>query len=173
MNSGESYQARCPPVGAESSPSPMQAVLLRPGQHQLSESVRSGSETNCSDREPVDKSFLNYQFLEQSVTHQSIVNQSISILNQQVGVNRGVSGEGDSGNAPQLVRTADGVVLAVLPSAQHVNEPELGSRTVQSDCLQTIVVPLGWRRIISGTSVLYVRFVLSNYLYFTYNSIIL
>ncbi|XP_037964771.2 uncharacterized protein LOC105387937 isoform X1 [Plutella xylostella] len=156
VNSGESYQARCPPVGAESSSSPMQAVLLRPGQHQLSESVRSGSETNCSDREPVDKSFLNYQFLEQSVTHQSIVNQSISILNQQVGVNRGVSGEGDSGNAPQLVRTADGVVLAVLPSAQHVNEPELGSRTVQSDCLQTIVVPLGWRRIITGTSVLYV-----------------
>ncbi|XP_023950425.2 uncharacterized protein LOC112054766 isoform X2 [Bicyclus anynana] len=107
------------------------------------------SDMNCADREVVGKSFVNYQLLEQSVSHQSIVNQSINILNQQVGVGRALSEEG-----PQLVRTADGVVLAVLPSVLSQSEAEL--RTVHSEFSQTITVPLGWRRIVNGTSVLYV-----------------
>lgn len=148
---------RCLPVGADSS---MQTVVVRHNQNQY-ESARGASETH-GDRELQDRSYINYQFLEQSVSHQSIVNQSINILNKQVGVNRCGLGEVESGVAPQLVRTPDGVVLAVLPStvpAQLASEsPELSSRT-QSDSRQTIVVPLGWTRIINGSSVVYVRLV--------------
>ncbi|KAJ8733266.1 hypothetical protein PYW08_001564 [Mythimna loreyi] len=159
------YQARCSgPVGSDNTMNSMHPAALRHGQNQYSENVtvQSGVEgSNCSERElSVCKSFVNYQFLEQSVSHQSIVNQSISILNQQVGVSRGIVSEGDSGSAPQLVRTADGVVLAVLPAPVLPHAPdnaELSSRTVvQSDSQQTVTVPLGWKRIVSGTSVLYV-----------------
>ncbi|XP_026737344.1 mucin-12 isoform X2 [Trichoplusia ni] len=159
------YQARCSgPIGSDNTMNSMHPATLRHGQNQYSENVtvQSGVEgSNCSERElSVCKSFVNYQFLEQSVSHQSIVNQSISILNQQVGVNRGIVSEGDSGSAPQLVRTADGVVLAVLPApilSHPPDNPEQGSRTVvQSEPSQTVTVPLGWKRIISGTSVLYV-----------------
>lgn len=151
------YQPRCS-VNSDIHPS-----AFHHGQSQYSENVtvQSGGEVlNCSERElSVCKSFVNYQFLEQSVSHQSIVNQSISILNQQVGVSGGIVSEGESG-APQLVRTADGVVLAVLPTPvlpHSLDVPELSSRTVvQSDLPQTITVPLGWKRIINGTSVLYV-----------------
>lgn len=120
---------------------------MLPVVNQFNDSVVQSDDMNCGDREVVGKSFVNYQLLEQSVSHQSIVNQSINILNQQVGVSR------VSEDAPQLVRTADGVVLAVLPSVLSQSE-EL--RTV-SEFPQTIVVPLGWRRIVNGTSVLYVR----------------
>ncbi|XP_075971737.1 uncharacterized protein LOC142973673 isoform X2 [Anticarsia gemmatalis] len=158
------YQARCSgPIGADNTMSSIHPAALRHGQSQYSENitVQSGGEgANCSERElSVCKSFVNYQFLEQSVSHQSIVNQSISILNQQVGVSRGIVSEGESG-APQLVRTADGVVLAVLPTPvlpHPPDTPELSSRTVvQSDSPQTITVPLGWKRIVNGTSVLYI-----------------
>lgn len=147
------YQTRCPaPVSDNIMPS-MQPVALRQNQYD-SCTVQNGDGTNCSERELVGKSYVNYQFLEQSVSHQSIVNQSISILNQQVGV-----GRGEAENGPQLVRTADGVVLAVLPSSvlPH-SESEAGSRT-RCDSPQTITVPLGWRRIVNGTSVIYVRYV--------------
>ncbi|XP_021187684.3 uncharacterized protein LOC110374337 isoform X1 [Helicoverpa armigera] len=159
------YQARCSaPISSDSTMNSMHPAALRHGQSQYSENVTvqsAGEGSNCSERElSVCKSFVNYQFLEQSVSHQSIVNQSISILNQQVGVSRGIVSEGDSGSAPQLVRTADGVVLAVLPGQILSHPPdnsELSSRTVvQSDSQQTVTVPLGWKRIISGTSVLYV-----------------
>ncbi|CAH4035783.1 unnamed protein product [Pieris brassicae] len=85
--------------------------------------------------------YVNYHLLEQSVTHQSIVNQSINILNRSISDNEG---------SPQLVRTAEGVVLAVLPSVQE------SERTTQSEIPQSINVPLGWRRIVNGLSVLYV-----------------
>lgn len=159
------YQARCSgPVGSDNTMNSMHPAALRHGQNQYSENVtvQSGEGSNCSERElSVCKSFVNYQFLEQSVSHQSIVNQSISILNQQVGVSRGIVSEGDSGSAPQLVRTADGVVLAVLPApvlSHTPDNPELSSRTVvQTDTQQTVTVPLGWKRIVSSASVLYVR----------------
>lgn len=154
------YQTRCSgPLAADTMPS-MQQIALRHGHNQYSESVTVHSEGSNGGRELCKgKSYVNYQILEQSVSHQSIVNQSISILNQQVGVSRGIGSEGDSGNSPQLVRTADGVVLAVLPTpviAQPTDTQEC-PRTAQSDSPQTITVPLGWRRIISGTSVLYLR----------------
>lgn len=158
------YQARCSgAIVSDNTMSVIHPATLRHGQSQYSENVtvQSGEGANCSERElSVCKSFVNYQFLEQSVSHQSIVNQSISILNQQVGVSRGIVSEGESG-APQLVRTADGVVLAVLPTPvlPHPSDtPELSSRTVvQSDPPQTITVPLGWKRIVNNTSVLYIR----------------
>lgn len=154
------YQTRCSgPLSSDNMPS-MQQIALRHGHNQYSESVTVHSEGSTSDRESVGKSYVNYQILEQSVSHQSIVNQSISILNQQVGVNRGISSESDSGNTPQLVRTADGVVLAVLPAAPVIPQPTDTlecSRTALSDTPQTITVPLGWRRIITGSSVLYLR----------------
>lgn len=145
-----------------SSDSVMPPITLRHTQNQFSESVnvQTGADAcNSNDRElTVGRSYVNYQFLEQSVSHQSIVNQSISILNQQVGVSRGIVSEGDSGSAPQLVRTADGVVLAVLPSGlpQTTDTTDLTSRTTYSETPQTIVVPLGWRRLVSGTSVIYI-----------------
>ncbi|KAM3967396.1 LOW QUALITY PROTEIN: uncharacterized protein ACR2FA_011741 [Aphomia sociella] len=148
--------------GSDSVMPPMHPITLRHAQNQYSESVNvqtSGDASNSSERElTVGRSYVNYQFLEQSVSHQSIVNQSISILNQQVGVNRGIVSEGESGNAPQLVRTADGVVLAVLPSGlpQPADTLDLIPKTVQSDAPQTIIVPLGWRRIVSSTSVIYI-----------------
>lgn len=151
------YQTRCQaPVPDNIMPS-MQPAL---GHNQFDScTVRNSDGTNCSDGELVGKSYVNYQFLEQSVSHQSIVNQSISILNQQVGVNRG---EAESG--PQIVRTADGVVLAVLPSSvlPH-SDSEPGPRTL-SESPQTVTVPLGWRRIVNGSSVIYVRYV-STYLF--------
>ncbi|CAG9559913.1 unnamed protein product [Danaus chrysippus] len=113
----------------------------------------SGSDMNC-EREVSGKSFVNYQLLEQSVTHQSIVNQSINILNQQIGVNRSVVSESD-GSPQQLIQTPDGVVLAVLPPSA-VPQTEGDVRAVHSEYPQTITVPLGWRRIVNGTSVLYV-----------------
>ncbi|XP_039749340.1 uncharacterized protein LOC120626126 isoform X2 [Pararge aegeria] len=136
------YQ-RCP-TSVDSS-MPMLPVVH---QSQFNDSVVQSDDMHCGDRE-VAKSFVNYQLLEQSVSHQSIVNQSINILNQQVGVNRALVSE----DTPQLVRTAEGVVLAVLPS---VSQSEAELRTVHSEFPQTITVPLGWRRIINGTSVLYV-----------------
>lgn len=150
------YQSRCPgPLGPESVQS-LQPVVLQQGFNQFIESgiVPSVSVEGRSggERELVDKSYVNYQFSEQSVSHQSIVNQSISILNQQVGVSGGLSGEAE---APQLVRTPEGLVLAVLPPP--TDPSQLSSRTGQSESVQTIVVPLGWRRIVSGTSVLYIR----------------
>ncbi|XP_048007421.1 uncharacterized protein LOC125242636 [Leguminivora glycinivorella] len=156
LESGElaTYQNRCPVPGVSDNAVPLQPIVV---QHSFNQFTESGSgnvnsEGRNSDRELVDKSFVNYQFLEQSVSHQSIVNQSISILNQQVGVSRVSEGEG-----PQLVRTPDGLVLAVLPStAPQPDSSELSSRTVQSESSQTIIVPLGWRRIVSGTSVLYI-----------------
>lgn len=157
------YQRCVGPLGPESGMPPMHQVALQHGQTQFSESVtaQSGDGSNSSDRE-LSRSYVNYQVLEQSVSHQSIVNQSISILNQQVGVTRGIVSEGESGNSPQLVRTADGVVLAVLPSSvlpQPAESADLNSRTAVTDSPQTIVVPLGWRRIINGSSVLYIRYV--------------
>ncbi|KOB66074.1 Regulator of polyketide synthase expression [Operophtera brumata] len=154
------YQTRCSgPLAADTMPS-MQQIALRQGHNQFSESVTVHSEGSNSERElSVGKSYVNYQILEQSVSHQSIVNQSISILNQQVGVSRGISSEGDAGNTPQLLRTADGVVLAVLPAPVITQQTDVqdSCRTAQSDSPQTITVPLGWRRIISVTSVLYLR----------------
>ncbi|XP_037296473.1 uncharacterized protein LOC115445393 isoform X2 [Manduca sexta] len=150
------------PGSSDSTMHPVQQVEIRHGQNQFSESVtvHSGDIVNCSDRElSVSKGFVNYQFLEQSVSHQSIVNQSISILNQQVGVNRGIISEGDGGSGPQLVRTADGMVLAVLPApviAQPGDLAEPASRPVSTDSTQTVIVPLGWRRIVNSASVLYI-----------------
>lgn len=153
------YQTRCPgPLVPDNMPS-MQQIALRQGHNQFSESVAVHSPGSNGERElSVGKSYVNYQILEQSVSHQSIVNQSISILNQQVGVNRGINSESEE-NTPQLVRTSDGVVLAVLPAANIVQPTDTqdNSRTAQSDSANTITVPLGWRRIISGTSVLYLR----------------
>ncbi|KAI5644448.1 hypothetical protein NE865_03555 [Phthorimaea operculella] len=154
------YQGRCSGPVAENIMPPMQSVALRQGHNQFESSAVQSDGTNCNDRDlSMGKSYVNYQFLEQSVSHQSIVNQSISILNQQVGVNQGVVREGESGSGPpQLVRTADGVVLAVLPSTvlpQPSDNTELISRTAISD-IQTITVPLGWRRIVNGNTVLYV-----------------
>ncbi|XP_063360667.1 uncharacterized protein LOC134649767 [Cydia amplana] len=156
LESGElaTYQTRCPVPGVSDNAVPLQPIVVQHGFNQFTESgsVNVNSEGRNSDRELVDKSFVNYQFLEQSVSHQSIVNQSINILNQQVGVSRVSEGEG-----PQLVRTPDGLVLAVLPStAPQPDSSELSSRTAQSESSQTIIVPLGWRRIVSGTSVLYI-----------------
>ncbi|KAJ0178757.1 hypothetical protein K1T71_005532 [Dendrolimus kikuchii] len=157
-----SYQTKCSSSGSlDSSMPPMQSVAIHHGQNQYSESVtvHSAEGENCGDRElTVGKSFMNYQFLEQSVSHQSIVNQSISILNQQVGVSRAISSESENENAPQLIRTADGVVLAVVPApmvAQPTDLPEANT-SVHCDSPQTITVPLGWRRIITGTSVIYI-----------------
>ncbi|CAK1598884.1 unnamed protein product [Parnassius mnemosyne] len=171
-SSVETFQARVPvetgetttyqrcPVSSDNMPS-MVPVGLRHTHNQFNESsaVQGESEgTNSSEREvSMNKGYVNYQFLEQSATHQSIVNQSINILNQQVGVNRTIGSEGDSGSAPQLVRTADGVVLAVLPSPALPHSTETSElRTAQSEFPQTITVPLGWRRIVTGTSVLYI-----------------
>ncbi|CAH0725286.1 unnamed protein product, partial [Brenthis ino] len=134
------YQARCPPDNM-----PMLPVH---NQSQFDSAVQSDDGTN--DSVSVGK-FVNYQLLEQSVSHQSIVNQSINILNQQIGVSRSIVSEGE---APQLVRTADGVVLAVLPSS--VLPHETSDLRVQSEFPQTITVPLGWRRIVNGSSVLYI-----------------
>lgn len=154
------YQTRCSgPLVADTMPS-MQQIALRQGHNQFSESVTVHSEGSNSEKElSAGKSYVNYQILEQSVSHQSIVNQSISILNQQVGVSRGIGSEGDVGNTPQLLRTADGVVLAVLPAPVSTQQTDTrdSCRTAQSDSLLTVTVPLGWRRIISGTSVLYLR----------------
>ncbi|XP_045494406.1 uncharacterized protein LOC123693377 isoform X2 [Colias croceus] len=93
--------------------------------------------------------YMNYHLLEQSVSHQSIVNQSINILNHQV---RSLGSENEGS---QLVRTAEGVVLAVVPSIlpQH-DTSEV--RTTQSEFPQSVTVPLGWRRIVNGTSVIYI-----------------
>ncbi|KAJ2951912.1 hypothetical protein O0L34_g4165 [Tuta absoluta] len=162
VESGDSstYQVRCSGPIAENIMPPMQSVALRPGQNQFESCTVQSEGTNCSERElSVGKSYVNYQFLEQSVSHQSIVNQSISILNQQVGVNQAVVREGESGSGPpQLVRTADGVVLAVLPSSvlpQQSENTELITRTAISD-IQTIIVPIGWRRIVNVNAVVYV-----------------
>lgn len=175
LNSAESFQSRIPAeapeiltyhtrgsvsVGSEGLMPAVHPIAVRHGQNQFSESVTVQSDgSDSTEREvSVGRSYVNYQFLEQSVSHQSIVNQSISILNQQVGVSRGIVSEGESGSAPQLVRTADGVVLAVLPSTvlpQPTDTSE--TKTALCDSPQTIVVPLGWRRIVNGTSVLYIR----------------
>ncbi|XP_046963251.1 uncharacterized protein LOC124532396 isoform X3 [Vanessa cardui] len=152
------YQTRCGPV-SDNMP-PMLPVGVH-GQSQFNDNgvVQSDNDgMNTGERElSVGKSFVNYQLLEQSVSHQSIVNQSINILNQQIGVSRSIVSEGDGGSAPQLVRTADGVVLAVLPSSvlpQSSETPDV--RNVHSEFPQTITVPLGWRRIVNGSSVLYI-----------------
>lgn len=152
------------PVSSDNNMPSMHQAALCHTQNQFSESgvVLGDSEgTNCSEREiSISKGYVNYQFLEQSASHQSIVNQSINILNQQVGVSRTIVGEGDSSNAPQLVRTAEGVVLAVLPSSAVPHSTETQEqRSAQSEFPQTITVPLGWRRIVSGASVLYIRYV--------------
>lgn len=148
------YQTRCSGPGADIMP-PMQPVPICQNSNQFDACAVQSEGTIRADRDlPVGKNYVNYQILEQSVSHQSIVNQSISILNQQVGVSRGVVSEGDSGGAP--------LVLAVLPA--HPTEADPGTRT-QSEP-QTITVPLGWRRIITGTSVIYVRYVYSQYFYF-------
>ncbi|XP_060801690.1 uncharacterized protein LOC106134694 isoform X2 [Amyelois transitella] len=144
-------------VGAESV-MPMHPLALRHGQGQFNDNVtiQSGEIVNSGEGEvAIGRSYVNYQLLEQSVSHQSIVNQSISILNQQVGVSR-VVGESDSGSSAQLVRTADGVVLAVLPSSVLPQAADSEPKSVQSETPQTIVVPLGWRRIVNGASVLYI-----------------
>ncbi|CAG4993298.1 unnamed protein product [Parnassius apollo] len=177
-SSVETFQARVPvetgeivtyqrcPVSSDNMPS-MLPVRQHHTQNQFNESsaVQGESEgTNSSEREvSMNKGYVNYQFLEQSATHQSIVNQSINILNQQIGVSRTIGSEGDSGSAPQLVRTADGVVLAVLPSSTLPHCTETEFRTAQSEFPQTITVPLGWRRIVTGASVLYIRYVLTFY----------
>lgn len=149
------YQTRCSGPGADIMP-PMQSVALRQNPNQFDAcAVQSEGTIRCDRDLSGGKNYVNYQILEQSVSHQSIVNQSISILNQQVGVSRGVVSEGDTnGGAP--------LVLAVLPA--QPNEADPGSRT-QSEP-QTITVPLGWRRIITGTTVIYVRYVCLDYLYF-------
>ncbi|XP_068631492.1 homeobox protein 5-like isoform X2 [Battus philenor] len=149
------YQ-RCP-ISSENMPS-MLPVALRHTENQFESAVQVSEGTNCGEREiSMSKGYVNYQFLEQSASHQSIVNQSINILNQQVGVSRTIVSEGESCSAPQLVRTAEGVVLAVLPSpAVPQNSEPLEHRTAQSELPQTITVPLGWRRIVSGSSVLYI-----------------
>ncbi|XP_026322294.1 uncharacterized protein LOC113231948 isoform X2 [Hyposmocoma kahamanoa] len=137
------YQTRCSGPSADIMP-PMQSVAIRQNPNQFDACAVQSDGTIRGDRDLlVGKNYVNYQILEQSVSHQSIVNQSISILNQQVGVSRGVVNEGDSG-AP--------LMLAVLPT--QPNEADPCTRT-QSELL-TITVPLGWRRIITGTSVIYV-----------------
>lgn len=151
------YQARC--SGALVDSMPLQQIAVCQGQNQYSESVTVHSADVSSERELIGKSYVNYQILEQSVSHQSIVNQSISILNQQVGVSRGIVSDRECGSPPQLVRTAEGVVLAVVPGpivAQPVDTAD-SCQTASSDSPQTITVPLGWRRIVTGTSVLYIR----------------
>lgn len=156
-------QLRCVIPGSSNGTMPhMQQMAIHHGQNQFCESVtvQSGEVANCSEQElSIGKSYVNYQFLEQSVSHQSIVNQSISILNQQVGVNNGIANEVDSSSSPQLVRTADGVVLAVLPApvVPSLDSLENNSRNQQSEHSLSITVPLGWRRIVNGASVLYIR----------------
>lgn len=149
------YQTRCSVPGADIMP-PMQSVALRQNPNQFETCAVQSEGTIRGDRDlSVGKNYVNYQILEQSVSHQSIVNQSISILNQQVGVSRGVVSDSDgNGGAP--------LVLAVLPAQPSEADP--GTRT-QSEP-QTIIVPLGWRRIITGTSVIYVRYVYLNFLKF-------
>lgn len=141
------YQTRCSGPGTDIMP-PMQSLAIRQNPNQFDACAVQSEGTIRGDRDlSVGKNFVNYQILEQSVSHQSIVNQSISILNQQVGVNSRVVSDGDgSGGAP--------LVLAVLPPQPTDTDP--GART-QSEP-QTITVPLGWRRIITGTSVIYVRY---------------
>ncbi|XP_053604257.1 uncharacterized protein LOC128671623 isoform X2 [Plodia interpunctella] len=135
---------------------PVHSFALHHGQTQFNDNlIQSGEIVNNSEDVSIGRSYVNYQLLEQSVSHQSIVNQSISILNQQVGVSRVVN-ESDSGNGAQLVRTADGVVLAVLPSSVLPQAVDTEPKSIQSDSPQTIVVPLGWRRIVNATSVLYI-----------------
>ncbi|CAK1545836.1 unnamed protein product [Leptosia nina] len=99
------------------------------------------SSDSVQDSERDLSKYMNYQLLEQSVSHQSIVNQSINILSRPLSDNEG---------SPQLVRTAEGVVLAVLPSLVETD------RTTQSEIQQSITVPLGWRRVVNGLSVLYI-----------------
>ncbi|XP_041971302.1 mucin-5AC-like isoform X2 [Aricia agestis] len=143
-----SYRGRC-----QGNPDSMSSVQVNHGSSLYTENgvVQSDGEgIDCNDRESINKSFVNYQLLEQSESHQSIVNQSINILNQQVGVSRSLVSEASGGGGAQLVRTAEGVVLAVLPPS---SETEV--RAVQCEP-QTITVPLGWRRIVNGTSVVYI-----------------
>ncbi|CAH2071202.1 unnamed protein product, partial [Iphiclides podalirius] len=171
FSSAETFQSRVPidvgevstyqrcPVSTDNNMPSMHQVALRHTQFNESGAVLVDSEgTSCSEREiSMSKGYMNYQFLEQSASHKSIVNQSINILNQQVGVSRTIVSEGDNSNAPQLVRTAEGVVLAVIPSSAVSHSTETTEhRTAQSDFPQTITVPLGWRRIVSGASVLYI-----------------
>lgn len=158
-----SYQTKCSNSGSSDSTMPsMQSVAIHHGQNQYSESVTVHSVEceNSDDRElSTGKSYVNYQFLEQSVSHQSIVNQSISILNQQIGVSRAISSESENENVPQLIRTADGVVLAVVPAPVVAQSVDLAEQNnpVNSDSPQAVTVPLGWRRIITGNSVIYIR----------------
>lgn len=149
------YQTRCSGPGGDIMP-PMQSVPIRQNPNQFDACAVQSEGTIRGDRDlSVAKNYVNYQILEQSVSHQSIVNQSISILNQQVGVSRGVVSEGDSsGGAP--------LVLAVLPAQPTEADP--GTRTLSEP--QTITVPLGWRRIITGASVIYVRYAYSQYFNF-------
>lgn len=153
------YQERC--SGGLVDSMPMQHITVRQGQNQFSESVTVHSADVSCERGSMGKSYVNYQFLEQSVSHQSIVNQSISVLNEHVGVSRGIVSEGEASSQPQLVQTADGVVLAVVPGpivAHSVDTTDNNnSQIVSSDSPQTVTVPLGWRRIVTGTSVLYLR----------------
>lgn len=134
------YQTRCSGPGSDIM-TPMQSLAIRQNPNQYDACAVQTEGTICGDRDLlVGKNFVNYQILEQSVSHQSFVNQSISILNQQVGVSRSVVSEGDgAGGAP--------LVLATDPPARTQSEP------------QTVTVPIAWKRIITGTSVIYVRYV--------------
>lgn len=164
----ETFQGRVPEVGeiatyqrcsinTDNMPS-MLPIALRHNQNNFEGALQESDGTNCVEREiSMSKGYVNYQFLEQSASHQSIVNQSINILNQQVGVSRTVVSEGESG--AQLVRTPDGVVLAVLPSSAPNTSETADLRTAQGEFPQTITVPLGWKRIVSGSSVMYFRYV--------------
>lgn len=160
------YELRCPPMGLGNGS--IQSITLNQIQRQR-DLTNECLNNNLIDTRVIserDKHFgcVNYQFLEQNVSHQSIVNQSINILNEQVGVERVITGESEAGSGTALVRTADGSLLAVLPSpaastpvvgaALGISAPAITSR---SEPLESVSVPLGWRRIISGNSVLYIR----------------
>ncbi|XP_014366792.2 uncharacterized protein LOC106717442 [Papilio machaon] len=147
------YQ-RCS-INTDNMPS-MVPIALRHNQNNFEGALQDSDGTNCGEREiSMSKGYVNYQFLEQSASHQSIVNQSINILNQQVGVNRTIVSDGESSGGPQLVRTPDGVVLAVLPSSAPSAGDTTELRTGHGELPQTITVPLGWKRIVSGSSVMY------------------
>ncbi|KPJ08863.1 hypothetical protein RR48_04930 [Papilio machaon] len=151
------YQ-RCS-INTDNMPS-MVPIALRRNQNNFEGALQDSDGTNCGEREiSMSKGYVNYQFLEQSASHQSIVNQSINILNQQVGVNRTIVSDGESSGGPQLVRTPDGVVLAVLPSSAPSAGDTTELRTGHGEFPQTITVPLGWKRIVSGSSVMYLRYV--------------
>lgn len=133
-NFSEIYQTRFGSLGLDSQ---VQPLIVQQNTYSENSVINSDKETN--------KNYMNYQCLDQNISYQSIANQNISVINP-------VSGRSVCDSEGQLLQTADGVVLAVVPtSLTHEARTKLG------DLVQTIIVPLGWKRIANVSTVVYVR----------------